>query len=80
MSTAELKEKFHELIDTINDEELLNAYYDLISQLKTQEAGQLYRSLTNEQKKELDLAYNESFLNSNLVTHKEVKSQHQKWL
>ncbi len=75
-----VKERFHKLIDTINDEEMLRAYFDLISQLKTQETGQLYQKLTKEQKLELNLSYNESFDSVNLLTHKEVESQHEKWL
>jgi hypothetical protein len=80
MSTAELKKKFHRLIETINDDEMLNSYFELISQLKTQETGQLYKKLTKEQKLELNLAYNESFDSTNLLSHIEVISQHKKWL
>ena len=75
-----VKEKFHRLIDAIEDEEMLKVYYDLVSQLKTQEAVELYQGLTKEQKLELDLAYNESFDSSNLLTHEEVKARHEKWL
>jgi hypothetical protein len=75
-----VKEKFHELIDTINDEEMLKAYYNLIAQLNIQESGELYRQLTDVQKDELNLAYNESFVSSNLISHKEVKAHHEKWM
>ncbi len=75
-----VKEKFHKLIDNINDEEILSAYFDLISQLTSQNDGQLYKRLTKDQKEELDLAFNESFDATNLLSHSEVKHQHEKWL
>ena len=80
MSTTELKEKFHKLIDYIDDNEMLYEYFNLLSHLNSQTTGRLYKSLTSLQKKELLLSYEESFFDSNLLSNDEVKSQYRKWL
>lgn len=74
-----IKEDFHHLIDTIEDEQVLNGYYQLIKS-NTGEYGQLWNNLTEEQKAELLIAYDESFDPRNLISHEEVKKQHEKWL
>lgn len=74
-----IKEDFHHLIDTIEDEQVLNGYYQLIKS-NTGEYGQLWNNLTEEQKAELLVAYDESFDPQNLISHEEVKKQHEKWL
>ena len=75
-----IKDDFHHLIDEINDEKLLQEYYNLIQRLSDNQSGQLWNMLTNEQKEELLLAYDESFDPANLVSHEDVKMQHEKWL
>jgi len=74
-----IKEDFHHLIDTIEDEQVLNGYYQLIKS-NTGEYGQLWNNLTEEQKAELLIAYDESFDPQNLISHEDVKKQHEKWL
>jgi len=75
-----LNEKFHELINSINDNEILYEYFYLLSHLTSQSTGSLYKTLTSLQKKELLLSYEESFFDSNLLSNDEVKSQYRKWL
>ena len=75
-----IKEDFHHLIDTIEDEQLLIGYYQLVKQLSDNQNGRLWNSLSEEQKEELLIAYDESFDPANLVPHEEVKKQHEKWL
>jgi hypothetical protein len=74
-----IKEDFHHLIDTIEDEQVLNGFYQLI-RLNTGEYGQLWNNLKEEQKNELHIAYDESFDPRNLISHEEVKKQHERWL
>jgi len=74
-----IKDDFHHLIDTIEDEQVLNGFYQLIKS-NTGEYGQLWSGLTEEQKKELLIAYDESFDTQNLISHDEVKKQHERWL
>jgi len=42
--------------------------------------GELYNSLSEEQKNELILSYHESFDANNLLDHEEVKSKYSNWL
>jgi hypothetical protein len=42
--------------------------------------GNLFNSLSEEQKRELLLSYEESFDEENLLDHETVKLQHAKWL
>lgn len=74
------KDAFHKLIDTIEDEKMLSSYYNLIQLLNENQTGALWGNLTDEQKNELLQSYDESFELKNLVTHEEVKLQHEKWL
>jgi hypothetical protein len=75
-----IKEDFHHLIDTIEDEQLLIGYYQLVKQLSDNQDGRLWNSLSDEQKQELLIVYDESFDPANLISHAEVKKQHEKWL
>ena len=71
-----VKEKFHQLIDQIKDENTLKAYLNLIINSDAQVSGNLYAALSEDQKAELAIAYNESFDKSNLLAHEQVKSQY----
>jgi hypothetical protein len=68
------------LIDKIEDEEVLKGYFKLIQRLNNNQTGELWDGLSPEEKDELLLSYQESFDPNNLISHDEVKSQHDKWL
>ena len=74
------KEEFHSLIDKIEDEEVLKGYFKLIQTLNDHQTGKLWDSLKSEEKEELLLSYEESLNPKNLVSHNDVKKQHDKWL
>jgi hypothetical protein len=74
------KDDFHNLIDKIEDEETLKGYFYLIQKLNNNQTGELWESLSSDEKDELLLSYNESFNTVNLMNHEEVKKQHDKWL
>jgi hypothetical protein len=74
------KDDFHNLIDKIEDEEVLRGYFKLIQRLNNHQTGDLWNSLSPEEKDELLLSYDESFGPNNLISHEEVKKQHDKWL
>ncbi|MGZ3753803.1 MAG: hypothetical protein ACXVAY_05225 [Mucilaginibacter sp.] len=42
--------------------------------------GSLWNTLTEAEKEELLVAYNESFDGANLLSHRQVKLSHSKWL
>lgn len=75
-----IKEDFHQLIDSIEDEQLLKSYYQLIQKINIDQNGHLWNSLSEDEKKELLTAYEESFDSNNLISHEQVKLQHDKWL
>jgi hypothetical protein len=79
-TSTETRREFHQLIDTIEDEETLHGYLTLVKQLKERRTGMLWDSLSASEQRELMAAYKESFVPSNLVPHHEVKEQHSKWL
>ena len=74
------KDDFHNLIEKIEDEEVLKGYFKLIQRLNNNQTGELWDSLSPEEKDELLLSYDESFDPNNLISHEEVKKQHDKWL
>lgn len=75
-----IKDNFHHLIDSIDNEELLKACYQLIEKIRDEQNGHLWNSLREDQQRELLAAYEESFDEQNLLTHEAVKGQHEKWL
>ncbi len=80
MNTIELKQNFHHLIDSIDNEKLLINFYDLIKKRTTVKEGQLWNNLTEQEKQELILSLDESKKPENLIDHEEMKIKHRKWL
>jgi hypothetical protein len=74
------KEKLHILVDQIQDEKLLKAYLDLLENRAKEVVGKLWNTLSNQEKEELLLSYEESFDDDNLIDNKEVKGKFKKWL
>lgn len=74
-----IKDDFHHLIDSIEDEQLLKSYYQLIK-INYDQNGHLWNNLNEDEKNELLMAYEESFDGNNLLSHEQVKLQHEKWL
>jgi hypothetical protein len=75
-----VREDFHRFIDTIDNEKMLNGYLALFKQLRSEETGTLWNSLSADEQKELMSAYQESFDSAQLVAHEQIKGQHRKWL
>ena len=69
-----VKEKLKEIINSIEDEKKLKSYFGLISSLENLSEGELYQSLTDMQKEELQASYIESFDDINLVDHNDVRA------
>ena len=74
------KEAFHKLIDKIGNEKVLKGYFELIQRLNSNQTGKLWDSLSPAEQDELLLSYQESFDSKNLISHEDVKGQHEKWL
>jgi len=70
------KDDFHKLIDKIEDEEALKGYFNLIQRLNKNQTGEFWNSLSSDEKEELLLSYDESLDPNNLISHDQVKNQH----
>ncbi|MEI6141919.1 MAG: hypothetical protein WCP85_21790 [Mariniphaga sp.] len=73
MDTIELKRNFHLLIDSIDNENLLINFYEIIKKRSSQKDGQLWNRLNDFDKEELITAYDESQDPENLISHSEMK-------
>ena len=67
MGTIELKSNLHKIVDKINNEELLRTIYDFLKVRENLDEGRIWKTLTEEQKKEVYLSYEESEDDRNLV-------------
>lgn len=67
------KEKLHKLVDQINDEKLLQGYLKLLEIHAKEMQGKLWNSLSESEKEEHLLSYEESF-------DVEVKKTFKRWL
>jgi len=72
MEAIELKSNIHKIVDGIQNEQLLKTIYDFLKVRETNKPGQLWNSLTPEQKEELLLAYDESEDERNLIDREKV--------
>ena len=77
---AHLKEEFHDLIDTKQDEKLLLANYQLIHGFVDNENGAMCLELSKFQREEFLISWDGDFKKENLVSYKEVVSKLGKWL
>jgi hypothetical protein len=75
-----IKKNFHHLIDSMEDEQLLQRCYQLIQKINDGQNGHLWNDLSEVEKEELLVAYEESFNPNNLLTNEQVKLEHKQWL
>ena len=68
MRAIELKSNLHKIVDKIDNEQLLQTIYDFLKLSENSQEGQIWKSLTEEQKKEVYLSYQESEDDKNLVS------------
>jgi hypothetical protein len=80
MDTMELKKSFHHLIDSIDNDDLLLDFYELLKNRTSVKEGQLWKSLSKIEKEELLTSLEESKSSYNLISHAEMKRKHRKWL
>lgn len=75
MGTIKLKSNLHKIVDKIDNEQLLHAVYDFLRQRMGSKEGEIWKSLTEEQKKEVYLSYAESENDDNLRDWEDVKKK-----
>ncbi len=80
MTAIELKNSFHHLIDSIENESLLQKFYELMLRKKTAKDGAIWGRLSDEEITELLAADQDSNDPSNLISHNDLRKKHSKWL
>ncbi|NJL56534.1 hypothetical protein HC928_16210 [bacterium] len=76
MGTIELKSDLHKILDRIENEQLLRTIYDFLKQRENAQQGQIWEILTEDQKKEVYLSYEESQEDKNLIDWETVKKKY----
>lgn len=77
---AVLKEDLHKLIDTTQDENLLEEIFMILSSRNDYIQGDLWNNLSEEQKKEVLASNSEIEDNSAWISNEEMKRRNVKWL
>lgn len=72
METVALKSNLLEIVDNIQDERLLQSLYELLKNREKTKTSKLWNRLTDIEKDEVLLAYEESENEGNLISAKEV--------
>ena len=80
MTLLELKTNFHKLIDEINNDEVLNQFYEILSSTRDRQEGMLWNKLSNTEQKVLVETEKLSHRDENLLSHDEMKLKNKKWL
>jgi len=73
MTAIDLKSSLHKIVDKIDNEELLRTIYDFLKLRENSQEGRIWKTLTEEQKREVFLSYEESEDENNLISWEEVK-------
>ncbi len=72
MTRTKLIENIYTLVKSIDNEELLQSLYELLKRHKNSKPGELWNSLTEEQKNEVLKAYDESEHEENLIPMEQI--------
>lgn len=81
MKNQNIRLNFHHLIDEIENEKILSQFYELLSGFKKEKKKiDFWDLFTSKQKQELEIAWEESESETNLIDHIEVKKEVKKWL
>ena len=80
MNAIAIKKKFHSLIDSIENENLLLTFYELMKTRSASKEGHLWKILMQKERDELLSSIEESENSDNLISHDEMAKKHKKWL
>jgi hypothetical protein len=72
MKAIDIKKDLHLLIDTIDNENLLKKFHNLLLQSFSSKKQSLWNKLSSSEQEELLLSFEESFVESNLISNDEV--------
>jgi len=76
MTVLEIKNSFHSLIDSINDNELLSQFYEIMSIKRDSKVGEVWKLLSLKERKELLLSESESNIEANLTSNEDVRKKY----
>jgi len=76
MNKTKLRSNLHKLIDQIDNQNLLEEYYKEIKSIIEKSRGNVWDKLTDEQKKEVLLSYEESEEDDRLLDHDTVMNKY----
>ena len=79
MEALLVKNKFHELIDKVENLDLLERFYEAFKSAAG-EKSELWETLSPDEKIHISKGYEETLDKKNLIPHEEVKKQFSKWL
>ena len=80
MTISQLKTGLHQLIDSSRDENLLSVIHELLKQREKIKPGDLWDSLSEDQKKEVLMSDEDASDPSKLIDHDQVMNKAKKWL
>ncbi len=80
MTTQAIKREFHELIDKIDNQLLLEQFYKALSYSHSNSKFELWDSLNETQRQEIIDAFEESNNDNNLINFEDIKAKHKAWL
>jgi len=80
MTLTLIKKNFHTLIDKVENKDLLDQFYRALLFSASRKKGQIWNSLTEEQKNKVLKTFKESQQTKNLVSHEKVMKKYSKWL
>ena len=72
MRTTKLKSSIHQIVDRIQSVQLLETIYDFLKTRENTKPGEIWKSLTDEERSEVLLSFEESEDEQNLVDIDEV--------
>lgn len=79
MDKIQLKSGIHSFIDQIDNIELLKDYYNELKGLIKNKKTHIWDSLSEGQKREVLLSFDESEQDENLIDNDEVMKKYEKW-
>ena len=79
MSIIEVRNRFHALIEEVENPQLLQKFLDILSTTAHDKNSKLLSSLSEVEKNDLIKSYEESKDEGNLIAHEEVMNKYSKW-
>ncbi|MFC5192249.1 hypothetical protein ACFPIK_10750 [Algoriphagus aquatilis] len=76
MGTIQLKSDLQKIIEQIDNEQLLQTVYDFLKQREDSKEGEFWKSLTEDQKREIYLSYEESEDDKGLIAWDSLKKKY----